>query len=104
MVRKILAPALLLILTVAVVALSVVGIRESVIAAAKEEEKVCGTVVGLQGQVAENWWQATVGDDNHAVLVPTRQAYSRLTVGKEFTFVYRNGELIAIGDGNLCGK
>ena len=104
MFRKFFAPALLLMLAVAVVALLVVGICRSVIAAAKEEEKVCGTVVGLQGRVTENLLQATVGNDNHAVLVPTRQAYSRLVVGKEFTLIYRQGELIAIGDGNLCKK
>ena len=101
---RVFVPALLLMLAVAVVALLVVGIRQSVIAVAKEEDKVCGTVVGLQGRVTENLWQATVGDDNHAVLVPTRQAYSRLVVGKEFTFIYRRGELVAIGDGNLCKK
>ena len=89
---------------VAVVSLSVVGIRKSWAAAAANDVKVCGTVVGQQGQVAEGRWQVTIDDDGHAILVPTRQAYDRLKLGKEFTFYFRKGELVAIDDGDLCHK
>ena len=99
---KILKPTVFLAIFVVVISLSVVGIRRSWVAAAANDKFVCGTVVGLQGRVSEQFWQATVNDNNHAVLVPTQQAYSRLKVSKEFTFIYRDVELIAIADGNLC--
>ena len=104
MVRKIFAPVLLLMLAVAVVSLLVVGIRRLVIASASEKEKFCGTITRLAGQLNSKRWVAIVDDGKLIVQVPSLAAYNRLMVGKEFTFVYRRGELIAIGDGNLCKK
>lgn len=104
MLWRVLKPSVILVLFVATVSFSVAGIRKSWITAAANDEFRCGTVLGLQGQVSGNNWQATVGDNNHTVLVPTKQAYDRLKIGKEFTFIYRQGELIAIADGNLCSK
>ena len=104
MFRKIFTPALTLMMFVVVVALSSVEIRKSIIATAKEEEKRCGVVTKLGDDLDIPHGAATINNGEFVVLVPTTQAYNRLVVGKEFTFVYRRGELIAIGDGNLCKK
>lgn len=89
-------------LFVIVASLFITGIRSAVIKAENEEEKRCGVVTKLGDDLNIPHRAATIDNGKFVALVPTPQAYSRLAVGKEFTFVYRRGELIAIADGNQC--
>jgi hypothetical protein len=115
MLWKILKPAAFLALFVIVISLSVIGIRKSWVAAAKNDKFVCGTVTQLLGRVVINnrdGFVARVRNDGMRTLaevtwdvsVPSLTAYNRLELEKEFTFIFREGELIAIADGNQCHK
>lgn len=104
MLWKILKPTVFLALFVMIAGLSVVAIRHDAIIMSGKDEKVCGVVTRLAGRINSERWVAIVNDGKLIVQVPTSQAYSRLMVGKEFTFIYRGAELIAIADGNQCNK
>ena len=101
MLWKILKPTVFLAIFVVVISLSVVGIRKSWIAAATNDKFVCGTIQKIDYErwraYTDNFWQPTHD-------VPSPEAFGRLKVGKEFTFIYRQGVLIAIADGNQCSK
>lgn len=100
MIWKVVKPTVFLLLFVIITSLSFVGIRKSWVAAAANDQFVCGTITQLYGQVGMGWEVGING--NQTILVPTRAAYMRLSVDKEFTFIYRQGELIVIADGFQC--
>jgi hypothetical protein len=101
MLWKVMKPSAVLVAFVATMAVSIVIIRYGTLATAKAEEKLCGKITGLDAQ-----YQVAYLDNDKQIIhpIPTRQAFNRLAVGREFTFVYRHNTLVAIGDGNLCGK
>jgi hypothetical protein len=101
MIWKILNVAACLALSVLVTSLSVVGIRNSRAAAAANDEFVCGTIRKIDYEK----WRAFTDNILHPTHdVPSPEAFGRLKVGKEFTFIYRKDQIIAIADGNLCKK